>query len=234
MVTTNCIDYSVRDLNAPQLCSYLIENDLGDMYRQIPDQWVMQAMSGDVYFNINAEDIELDLVRVQLHSMKAKGNSVTGKFRISAVLNKKTGQLCQWTDSPRGFQEFINFNTATVTIPSKLFSKADYQLLQDYTAWWDEKAQMANMFTQPMCNRRLWIKPRNASFNLKFQMEVRLNPYTGTNLLGLSTDVVLKAPTFLDTAHCNQVDAPMITGAQTERTGTRIVAAAKGITLPKR
>lgn len=230
----SAVDYSAGDLNAPQLCSYLIENELDDLYRQIPDQWVTQAMSGDVYFSINAEDIELDLARAQLHSMTAKGNSLTGKLRISAVLNKKTGELCHWTDSPRGFQEFINFNTTTVTIPSKLFSKADYKLLRDYTAWWSEKAQTVNMYSQPMCSRRLWIKPRNASFSLKFQMEVRLNRRTGANLLGLSTDVVLKAPTFLDTAHFKYDDAPMITGAQTERTGTRVLAVAKGITLPLR
>jgi hypothetical protein len=231
-ISTQTVDYSTYGLNAPELCSYLIAYELDDMYRQMPDQWVMQAQAGDVYFTINAEDIELGLVRVQLHSMKSKGNSVAGKFRISAVLNKKTGELCPWTDSPRGYQEFINFNSTAVTIPSKLFSKADYKLLQEYTAWWE--AQTANMFTQPMCNRRLWIQPRNASFSLKFRLDVRLNPYTGTNLLGLSNQIVLKAPTFLDTAHCGVAEAPMVTGAQTERTGTRIVAAAKGITLPNR
>jgi hypothetical protein len=90
------------------------------------------------------------------------------------------------------------------------------------------------MFTQPMCNHRLWIKPRNAAFSLKFQLEVRLNPYTGANLLGIGTDVVLKAPSFLDTTNLKYDIAPIVTGAQSVRTGTRVAAVAKGITLPKR
>lgn len=232
MTSISTIDYSIRNLNAPELCSYLIRNELQDMYRQIPDQWVAQAMAGAVYFSINHEDIELNLVRVQLHSMSHNGKSIKGKFRISAVLNKKTGELCEWTDSPRGYQEFINFNSPMVTLAASLFSKADYKLLQSYAAWWE--SQTVNMFTSPMCNRRLWITPRNTQFSLKFQMEVRLNPNTGANVLGLGTNIVLKAPSFLDTVHSKNDDAPIVTATQSERSGSRTVAVASELTLPKR
>lgn len=228
------IDYSISNLTAPELCSYLIENDLEELYAKVPDQWVQQAQAGFEFFELNSEDIELDLVRIQLNTVKYAGDDISCKLRLSAVLDKVTGQLCPMSNQLTNRQVYIGFNSPALILPADILSRRDYTLLERYEAWWNSASKAHNMFKE-YSNYRLWLKPAK-SFKMQFKLDVRLNPSNGVNVLGISSDLRLRGVTFFDTFSCVDLAESLesIEPSKGQRTGRLKMQAAQGIRLPNR
>lgn len=232
---TAAADYTIAGLTAPQLCTYLLENELEDLYCQIPNGFIQQAMAGFEYFEIDSELIELDLVRIPLQDLKVQGDKVALKFKIQAVLDIKSGKLVQMTKDLAKYEQYLKgFNSLQVCASADLFSKSDWNLLNAYAKWWGEQSN-GDLFSRYR-NNRLYLKPRNSSFKFQFKLDVRKNPNTGEHVLGLGSDVTLRGATFLDTFSGLLVNEAVgvIEPSKGQRTGRLKLQASQGIRLPNR
>lgn len=229
-MSTATIDYSATNLNAVELCLYLQDNGLNDIYRTMPAEWIAQAQSGYNMFEVHTEHLMLNLVRLQLHSPKVTSRGVSVKFKLSALMDSFTGELCDWASFAGPGEQFINFTSKSQVIKKSLLSSKDYALLVEYSEWWAAQEGL-NMFDSSNCGKRLWIEPA-PNFEFQFQLDVRLNPKTKENCLGLG-GISMKGISFLDTFGTGRQEED-VTAAKKQRTGRRKLEAAKAIKAPRR
>lgn len=240
MNTINNQDLTFSGLNAIQFCHALAADpSYADIYLDVPTFMVEQAQAGLKSFEINADHINEEEIRIAINDPQViNDNEVSFKLSLSGVMDYDTGEMIPISQRDKGdkAQRWLpGYNSLRMSVKrdDNLFTSNQFDMLVRYADWYaNQVAEGVNMWAKGMAGKRVYITPASADFLFQFTLDVRLNPANYNLAIGLSQDIQLRNAHLLCTFAANP--AGSIGKAKKQRTGRALSNDGSSIPSPRR
>ena len=231
MTTQYNNQFDISGLNAIELCTALSQSyDLEDLYKDLPNDFIIQPLAGAKKFEINYDMIKGDMIRIAVQEPKmANDGLISVKLQLKGIIDRKGDLVPGGKPLAKGQFYLSGFNSLNMFISKDSLSALDWELLVRYEQWWNDQDSNA-IYRKGLATRRLYIGAANTKFLFQFNLDVRSRP-DGSPCFGISTDLAMRDIKLLDF-----VGLPMnvVGAAKAQRTGSQLIAAASAISLPVR
>ena len=182
-------------------------DDAYNVYADVPECLVDQArgnalprfqldkdlVSNSVYTGQRVS--ETDLFRIVIEEPKETEGGIQFKVRLSGNMDYATGDMIPFNPANRGAAGswIKGFRSGLVIVTEEdvqngFMSEDDYNVLKAYTKMWAElvaKLGPNGPYTKGNGNMRLWLTAANEDFLFTFNMELRKDPKSGQDRIGL-------------------------------------------------
>ena len=185
-------------------------NELGDdaynVFADVPEVFVEQARTpAKPRFELNKDLVSdalytgqrvsaTDFFRIVLEDPALTEDGVQFKIRLQGVMDYTNGEMIAFNPANRGAGDWLKgFRSGLCIITEEdvqngHVSEADFQTIKNYAKLWanliEEKGDNAP-YTKGHGNIRIWLTAADPEFIFTFQMELRMDPKTQEERIGI-------------------------------------------------
>lgn len=231
MTTQYNSKFDIAGLNAIELCTELSQRrDLEHLYKELPNDLIIQPLAGAKKFEINYDMIHGDMIRIAIQEPRIVNNGLMSvKLQLKGIMNRNGDLVPGGNPLSYGQSYLTGFNSLNMLLSDESLLAVDWELLCRYEQWWNDQDSNA-IYRKGLATRRLYIGAASTKFLFQFNLDVRSRP-NGSACFGISSDLAMRDVNLLD--YCG-LPLNVVGTAKAQRTGSRLVEAATAISLPVR
>lgn len=231
MTTQYNSQLNIAGLNAIELCTELSQRrDLEHLYKELPNDLIIQPLAGAKKFEINYDMIHGDMIRIAIQEPRIVNNGLMSiKLQLKGIMDRNGDLVPGGKPLAYGQSYLTGFNSLNMLISDESLSAVDWELLMRYEQWWNDQDSNA-IYRKGLATRRLYIGASSVKFLFQFNLDVRSRP-DGTPCFGISSDLAMREVKLLD--YCG-LPLNVVGAAKAQRTGSQLIASAAAISLPNR